>query len=216
MTPIRCAMVLGVLLLASACAPQPTFRQTAEIGAEGQPTPDQAVVIFADDQREKTSLRDVPQVGDVLFRRVDDSYAARPDNEFDFGIVGSVAADWDATFGKRDRNRMPRAFAIAPGTYVIDMIRIGSNATTIGHGYDPATRTVRLGSFQVAAGEVVNLGRLVVHMYWFDGIFVSDVVDDSAEARGVLQGALAGLAPKLQTRLLRVVHVVPFVLGKAR
>jgi hypothetical protein len=213
MANIRYVSAIALVILAASCAPLPAYRQSAMLQPGATADEGKAVVIFAADIRELTALRDLSQVGDVYFRKVDDTYRTRAQNDYDFGIRGSVGADWGALTGSKDENKAPRVFAIEPGTYVIEKINIGSNATTAGPGYDLETNAVRIGSFAVRAGEVVNLGRLVVHMYWHEGYFALDVADDSAEVRGLVSAALE---PKLQTRLLQVAPRTAFAIGAAR
>jgi hypothetical protein len=69
------------------------------------------------------------------------------------------------------KNRAPHLFNIEPGTYVIETIKIGSGAVTVGPGYDTASHNPRFGIFVARPGEIVNLGRLIVHMHWHEGFF---------------------------------------------
>jgi hypothetical protein len=205
--------VLGALVLllgsfgSSLALDQPT--------ASGHQPGQSAIVILAVDLRELTSLRDIPQVGDVLFRRIE-RRQGRANDDYDLAIRGSVASDWKKVFGGSDENRAPRVFAVEPGTYVIEKINIGSGPTTIGPGIDAQSHAPRFGSFVVREGEALNLGRLVVHMHWHEGYFAATVEDDTVEARSALVGGNEGLAAKLQTRLLRVVPKFPFQAGGGR
>lgn len=174
-----------------------------------------AIVILAVDLRELTSLRDVPHVGDVFFRRTE-RRQNRANDDYDLAIRGSVASDWKRVFGASDENRAPHVFAIEPGTYIIEKINIGGGPTTIGPGIDAQSHTPRFGSFEVREGEVLNLGRLVVHMHWHEGYFDAAIEDNTAEARRALVGGNQGSAAKLQTRLLRVVPKFPFQTGGGR
>jgi hypothetical protein len=183
--------------------------------AGGHQPAQSAIVILAVDLRELTSIRDVPHVGGVFFRRID-RRQSRANDDYDLAIRGSVAGDWKRVFGGSDENRAPRVFAVEPGTYVIEKINIGSGPTTIGPGIDAQSRNPRFGSFMVREGEVLNLGRLVVHMHWHEGYFDANVVDDTAEARSALVNGNQGLAAKLQTRLLKVIPKFPFQAGGGR
>jgi hypothetical protein len=116
-------------------------------------------------------------------------------------------------FGGSDDNRAPRIFAVEPGTYVIEKINIGSGAATVGPGMDAQSHAPRFGSFVVREGEVLNLGRLVVHMHWHEGYFAATVVDNTTAAQTALANGNQGLATRLQTRLLRVVPKFPFRVG---
>lgn len=176
--------------------------------AAGQQPAKSATVVLAVDLRELTSIRDVSHIGDVLFRRLERRGGAAAD--YDLAIRGSVAADWKGLFGGSDDNRTPHAYAVEPGTYVIDKINIGSGPTTIGRGIDPQSQTYRFGGFVVREGEVLNLGRLVVHMHWHEGYFHAAVQDNTAEARTALAGSRQDLAGRLQTRLLKVVPKFAF------
>jgi hypothetical protein len=201
----------ALVLLLSSFGASPTQGQ---LTAKRRPA-QSATVILAVDLRELTSLRDAPHVGDVFFRRVG-RRQSRPNDDYDIAIRGSVAADWKRVFGGSDDNRAPHIFTVEPGTYVIEKINIGSGPTTIGLGIDAQSRTPRFGSFEVREGEVLNLGRLVVHMHWHEGYFYAKVEDDTAEARIALANGNQGLAPRLQTRLLKVVPKFPFQVGGGR
>jgi hypothetical protein len=170
---------------------------------------------LAVDLRELTSLRDIPDVGDVFFRR-SERRQNRANDDYDLAIRGSVASAWKAVFGVADANRAPHVFTVEPGTYIIEKINIGGGPTTIGPGIDAQTRTPRFGSFVVREGEVLNLGRLVVRMHWHEGYFDATVEDGTAEARSVLVGGYQGLATKLLTRLLKVTPRFPFQAGGGR
>jgi hypothetical protein len=174
-----------------------------------------ATVVLAVDLRELTSLRDVSHVGDVLIRRIDRRQGRGPD-DYDLAIRGSVAADWKSFLGGADDNRAPHVFTVAPGTYVIEKINIGAGPTTAGPGVDPQGQTPRFGSFVVRDGEVVNLGRLVVHMHWHEGYFAAKVEDNTAEARTALATGHPGLAARLQTRLIKIVPRFPYQMGGGR
>jgi hypothetical protein len=200
-----------VLLLSS-------FGSTLALGqstASGHQPAQSAIVILAVDLRELTSLRDVPLVGDVLFRRTE-RRQNRANDDYDLAIRGSVASDWKSVFGGTDENRAPHVFAVEPGTYVIEKINIGSGPTTIGPSIDAQSHTPRFGSFVVQGGEVLNLGRLVVHMHWHEGYFDAAVEDNTAEARRALVGGNQGSAAKLQTRLLKVASKFSFQVGGGR
>jgi hypothetical protein len=201
----------ALVLLLSSFGASPTQGQ---LTAKRRPA-QSATVILAVDLRELTSLRDAPHVGDVFFRRVG-RRQSRPNDDYDIAIRGSVAADWKRVFGGSDDNRAPHIFTVEPGTYVIEKINIGSGPTTIGLGIDAQSRTPRFGSFEVREGEVLNLGRLVVHMHWHEGYFYAKVEDDTAEARIALANGNQSLAPRLQTRLLKVVPKFPFQVGGGR
>ncbi len=168
--------------------------------------------MFTVDLRELTSLRDVPHVGGVFFNRIE-RRQNRVNDDYDLAIRGSVAADWKSIFGGSDDNRAPHVLAVEPGTYVIEKINIGSGPTTIGPGIDPQSHSPRFGSFVVRGGEVLNLGRLVVHMHWHEGYFDAKVEDNTDEARNALADGNQGLGARLQTRLLRVIPRFPFQVG---
>jgi hypothetical protein len=200
------------LLLTSVMASL-AFGQSA--APDGRGSAGKATVVIAVDLREQTSLRDVPQVGDVLFRRID-RYQSRANDDYDLAIKGSVASDWKSVFGRPDDNRAPQLFAIEPGTYVIEKINIGSGPTTIGPGIDAGSHAPRFGTFTVRPGEVLNLGRLVVHMHWHEGYFDAKVEDNTADARHGLAESSPQLAARLQTRLITVVPKLPFRAGGGR
>jgi hypothetical protein len=205
--PLVC--VLASFLMA--CAPVPMFRQNALAPVTTGELKDKAVVVVAADLRELTSLRDMSQVGDVCFRKVDGQYSSRAPNDFDFGIHGSVAADWRANFGSKDDNKAPQIFVIEPGTYVLEHIKIGANAVTAGPGYVPAG--YRFGGFSVRAGEVVNLGELVIHLRWRSGVFTAETIDNSVAVRELLATRDPGLEAKLETKLLPIAPSMPFRMG---
>jgi hypothetical protein len=207
----RASAVAALVLLLSSFESSPTLGQ---LTASGRQAAQSGTVVLAVDLRELTSLRDVPHVGDVFFRRIERQ--SRASDDYDLAIRGSVAADWKAVFGGSDDNRAPHVFAVEPGIYVIDKINIGSGPTTIGPGIDAQSHTPRFGSFVVRGGEVLNLGRLVVHMHWYEGYLDAKVEDNAAEARKVLVDSNQALAARLQTRLLGVVPKFPFRVGGGR
>jgi hypothetical protein len=172
-----------------------------------------ATIMLAVDLRELTSLRDVGQVGEVFFVR--SPRGQNPKDQYDIAIRGSVAADWTAVFGGADDNRAPRVFTVQPGAYVLEKINIGSSPTTAGPGLD-AQNKPRFGSSVVRQGEVLNLGRLVVHMHWRDGYFSAKVEDNTADARKTLAARDPALAARLQTRLLAVIPRFLFQMGGGR
>jgi hypothetical protein len=200
-----------VLLLSSFCSSLALGQSTTS----GHQAAQSAIVILAVDLRELTSLRDAPHVGDVFFRRTE-RRQNRANDDYDLAIRGSVASDWKSAFGGADENRATHVFAVEPGTYVIEKINIGSRPTTTGPGIDAQSHTPSFGSFVVREGEVLNLGRLVVHMHWHEGYFDAAVEDNTAEARRALAGGNQGSAAKLQTRLLKVVPKFPFQAGGGR
>jgi hypothetical protein len=179
--------------------------------ANGRQPGKTATVVLAVDLREVTSLRDAPHVGDVFFRRIEQPHD-RAGGNYDLAIRGSVVADWKGLFGGSDDNRTAHIFAVEPGTYVIEKINIGSGPTTVGPGIDAQTHAPRFGSFSVREGEVLNLGRLVVHMHWHghEGYFDAKVEDNTAEARNAVANGNRGIAARLQTRLLKVTPKFPF------
>jgi hypothetical protein len=203
---------LATLLLFLTCSESRLANCQTAVSSQGS-SGEKATVIVAVDLRELTSVRDAPHVGDVFFRRVDDKYQARANGPYDFGVQGSVAADWSATFGGRDENRAPHLFEIEPGTYVIERIKIGSGATTIGRGYDLTSHRQRFGIFVVRPGEIVNLGRLTVHMHWHQGFFDAQIKDNSDEVRRFLAESHPKLASKVQAKLLTVIPKFPFQAG---
>jgi hypothetical protein len=77
---------------------------------------------------------------------------------------------------------------VEPGTYVIEKINIGGGPTTVGPGLDARSHTPRFGSFTMRAGEVLNLGRLVVHMHWHEGYFDARIEDSDDETRDRISG----------------------------
>nr|WP_157872513.1 hypothetical protein [Bradyrhizobium sp. ORS 278] len=200
------------LLLAMSTA---SAQQRPSDGRAASTNNEKAIVVLAADLRELTSLRDVDHVGDVLFRRVDRSQG-RANDDYDLALRGSVAADWKRVFGRGDDNRAPRVFTIEPGTYYIERINIGSGPTTRGPGLDSPTRTPRFGGFSVRSGEVINLGRLVVHMHWEKGFFSAEVEDNSAEAMQAIGAANPQAAARLRTRLMNVVPQFAFQSGGGR
>jgi hypothetical protein len=213
---MECAQRLGALvafvLLLGSLGPSLTFGQSTPT----RRSPAQAsTVVLTVDLRELTSLRDLPHVGDVFFRRIGRRESRAP-NDYDIAIRGSVAASWKRVFGGSDENRTPHIFAVEPGTYVIEKINIGSGPTTIGAGIDPQSQAPRFGSFTVREAEVINLGRLVVHMHWHEGYFDAKVEDNTAEVRNALVDGNQGLAARLQTRLLKVVPKFAFQVGGGR
>ncbi len=209
---------LAALILALVLCP-PFAQTSAQQRLSAQRTPgrstEKAVVVLAADLRELTSLRDLEHVGDVLFRRLDQAQVPSND-DYDLAVRGSVAADWKRVLGRGDDNRAPHVFTIEPGTYFIDKINIGGGPTTRGPGLDPQSRTPRFGSFTVRPGEVVNLGRLVVHMHWDQGIFTAKVEDNSADAAQAVSQSNPQVAAKLRTRLISVVPQFPFQRGGGR
>jgi hypothetical protein len=206
------ALAALVLLLTSFGAPQAPGQSPAPQARRG--AGEKATVVLATDLRELTSLRDIPMTGDVFFRRID-RYQGRADDDYDLAVRGSVSADWKSVFGGSDENRAPHIFALEPGTYFIAKINIGGGPTTVGPGLDAQSHTPRFGSFTVRPGEVLNLGRLVVHMHWHEGYFHAKIEDNAADAQRAL-AANQALAPKLQTRLLAVVPSFPFQVGGGR
>jgi hypothetical protein len=174
-----------------------------------------ATIVLAVDLRELTSIRDVPHSGSVFFNRIE-RRQSRVNDDYDLAIRYTTAADWKRAFGGSDDNRAPHVFVVEPGTYLIEKINVGSSPTTIGPGIDPQSHTPRFGSFVVRGGEVLNLGRLVVHMHWHEGYFDAKVEDDTDEARNAIVDGNEGLVARLQTRLLRVVPTFPFQLGASR
>jgi hypothetical protein len=208
----RVGVLLALILLLSSFGSSLALGQSA---ASGHRPAQSAIVVLAVDLREQTSLRDVPHVGDVFFRR-SERRQNRANDDYDLAIRGSVASDWKSVFGGADENRAPHVFAVEPGTYVIEKINIGGGPTTIGPGIDAQSHTPRFGSFVVREGEVLNLGRLVVHMHWHEGYFDATIEDNTAEARRALVDGNRGSAAKLQTRLLRVAPKFPFQAGGGR
>lgn len=186
-----------------------------QLAPNGRQAARSGTVILAVDLRELTSLRDVGHVGDVFFRRIE-RRQNRANDDYDLAIRGSVAADWKSVFGGSDDNRAAHVFAVEPGTYIIEKINIGSGPTTIGPGLDAQSKIPRFGSFMVRDGEVLNLGRLVVHMHWYEGYFYAKVEDNTAEARKALAGRNQRLVAGLQTQLLKVVPKFPFQVGGGR
>jgi len=208
----RVGVLPAIILLLSSLGSSLAIGQSS---TSGHRPAQSAIIILAVDLRELTSLRDAPQVGDVFFRRTE-SRQNRANNDYDLAIRGSVASDWKSVFGGADENRAPHVFAVEPGTYVIEKINIGGGPTTIGPGIDAQSHTPRFGSFSVREGEVLNLGRLVVHMHWHEGYFNAAVEDNTAEAQRALVDGNQGSAAKLQTRLLKVAPKFPFQLGGGR
>jgi hypothetical protein len=206
----RASALVTIGLLLTLLSPLPGWTQSSQ---KGQRPTQSATVVLAVDLRELTSLRDVSHVGDVFFLRSPNGRNNTKDR-YDLAIRGSVSADWGAVFGGSDDNRAPHVFTVQPGTYVIEKINIGSGPTTIGSGGD-AQNKPRFGSFVVREGEVLNLGRLVVHMHWREGYFSAKVEDNSADVRKIFAGKPA-LAARLQTRLLDVAPRFPFYVGGGR
>jgi hypothetical protein len=196
----RAGAITAVVLLLGSLWPSLAFSQAPPSRHQSTQL---ATVVLTVDLRELTSLRDLPHVGDVLFRRIG-VRESRARDDYDIAIRGSVAADWKSAFGGSDANRAPHVLSIQPGTYFIEKINIGSGPTTIGSGIDPQTQAPRFGSFVVREGEVINLGRLVVHMHWHEGYFDAKVEDNTAEARSALADSNRDFAARMQTRLLKV------------
>lgn len=207
---IRLARALAVFASLSISAASAVWAQSSSKQRESAQS---ATIIFAVDLRELTSLRDAGHVGDVFFVR--SPRGQNPKEPYDIAIRGSVAADWSAVFGGGDDNRAPRILTVQPGTYVLEKINIGSGPTTAGSGLD-AQNKPRFGSFVVRQGEVLNLGRLVVHMHWHDGYFSAKVEDNTADARKMLAAHNPALAARLQARLLAVVPKFVFQMGGGR
>jgi hypothetical protein len=206
----RIGALTALVLLLNSFWSSLAFSQTAV----GRKPTQSATVVLAVDLRELTSLRDVPHGGEVFFNRIERQ--RRANDDYDLAIRYSAAASWKSAFGGPDDNRAPHVFVVEPGTYAIEKINIGSNPTTIGPGIDPQSNAPRFGSFAVRGGEVLNLGRLVVHMHWHEGYFDASVEDNTDEARSVLTDSKQGLGARLQTRLLRVVPKFPFQMGAGR
>jgi hypothetical protein len=199
------ALATLVLLL----GPSFAFSQTTVAGRQPAQS---ATVVLAVDLRELTSLRDIPHSGNVFFNRIERGHS-RADGDYDLAIRYSAAAGWKSAFGGPDDNRAPHVFSIESGTYVIEKIDIGSNPTTIGPGVDPQSHSPHFGSFVVRGGEVLNLGRLVVHMHFHEGYFDAKVEDNTDEAGTALAGRNQGLRVRLQTRLMTVIPKFPFQMG---
>jgi hypothetical protein len=197
--------VIAVALLISSCAAPAMYRQSWTLGPGDVIPSGKAIVILAADFREQTSFRDnISQSGNVFFRKLDETYQALPNDHYDFGIEYSVGADWRANLGSSDDNRAPHLFAIEPGKYVIEKITIGSSPKTIMPGYDPRADRANYGIFSVRSGEVVNLGRLVVHMHFYDGYFSAKVEEDADEVRQLLSKSHPTFEAKLQARSIQV------------
>jgi hypothetical protein len=203
----------ALVLLLTPFGASPAPGQSPALQA-GRRALEKATVVLATDLRELTSLRDIATVGDVFFRRID-WYQGRASDDYDLAVRGSVSADWKSVLGGSDENRTPHIFTLEPGTYFIEKINIGGGPTTVGPGLDARSHTPRFGSFSVRPGEVLNLGRLVVHMHWHEGYFDAKIEDNAADAQRAL-AVNQQLAPKLQTRLLTVVSRFPFQAGGGR
>lgn len=170
-----------------------------------------AVVAIAVDLREKTSLRDnIPHFGSIFFRKIDSQYDTRRQNDYDFAIQYNLSASWKSVAGHRDENRTPRLFQIEPGTYVIERIDIGNGPTTYHPGYDSATNRISYGQFTVRAGDAVNLGRLVVHMHYYEGTFSLKVEDNTAELLQFMSESYPSTDTRIQLKLLTVAPTAPF------
>lgn len=206
----RASALAAMAFLLTLAAPFSAVGQSAQKGREAGKS---STVVLAVDLRELTSLRDLSHVGDVFLLRSPRGHNAK--DRYDIAIQGSVAADWGAVFGGSDDNRAPRVFTVQPGTYVIEKINIGDGPTTAGTGTDSQNKP-RFGSFVVRDGEVLNLGRLVVHMHWHDGYFSAKVEDNTAEVRKMLMQQDPALGARLKTRALTVVPKFPFQLGGRR
>jgi hypothetical protein len=201
-------LALSFLLLCSAScqtAPVPVRNQEMTKLADGWET-QKAVVIIAADLREKTSLRDnIPHFGSMFFRKVDSAYDNRDKNDYDFAIQYSLAADWKATAGQRDENRSPRLFQLEPGDYVIERIDIGGGPTTVYRGYYTGSQRASFGRFTVSAGDVTNLGRLVVHMHYYERVFSLVVEDNTSEVSQYIAEHYPSLKMKLKTQQMDVI-----------
>lgn len=204
-------LVTGALSLwiLGACQSTPPGLSTGENPQLGE-WKQHGIVIIAVDIRERTSLREnIRHLGSVFFRRVDAGYAARARGDYDFGVQYTLGADWRGLVGE-DENRAARLFRVEPGEYVIERIDIGSGPTTRIPGFDERTRRALIGGFSIRAGEVKNLGRLIVHMHFREGVFVPSVQDNSAEVAKFLAARYPSLVPLTRTDLIRVVPRVPY------
>jgi hypothetical protein len=210
----RSGLLAAAILLLTAFGESPATAQSTGRKA-GHGAVEKATVVLATDLRELTSMRDIAMVGDVFFRRIERSQG-RANGDYDLAVSGSASADWKSVFGSADDNRAPHVFTLEPGTYIIEKINIGGGPTTSGPGLDEGSRAPRFGSFTVRPGEVLNLGRLVVHMHWDEGYFYAKVEDDSADAQQALAAANPQAAAKLQTRLLTVAPRFAFQTGGGR
>ena len=211
---IRCWRFLTLLTLVcllTACAAPATFRQQAEPPRDALDLNRRALVVLAADLRQAGTeiFGDSGQMGDVYFRRLDAAFRDRPATDHDFGIEYALGADWAALAGP-DENRAPKIFALRPGSYILHKINIGTWPTTPPGSFDPVSGEVYYGVFEVRAGEVINLGRLVVHMHFKQRYFAARVEDNTDEARQVLATAYPDLAPRMTTRPLRVAERMPF------
>lgn len=199
-----------VLVLLAGCAVPADFRYPVVEGGQSVDLTGKAVVVLASDIRERTSLRpDLKHFGQVYFVRIDDSYLARGESSYDFGIEYSLASDW-AALASEDENRLAKVFVIDPGTYVLEKVSIGSSPTTIGRGFNPQTGLVRYGGFQVQAGEVVDLGRLLVHMHFYSGYFSARVEENTTDAQRALGQVFPDLVTSMVSRPLEVAATMPF------
>jgi hypothetical protein len=206
------SVVLLLCLASCQTAPVPVRNQEVTELAEGWEK-QRAVVVIAADLREKTSLRDnIPHFGSVFFRKVDSGYDNRDKNDYDFAIQYSLSADWKATAGQRDENRSPRLFQLEPGEYVIERIDIGSGPTTVYRGYYPGSQRASFGHFTVSAGDVTNLGRLVVHMHFYEKTFSLVVEDNTSEVSQYIAEHYPSLKQKQKTRLMDVIARFPFTI----
>jgi hypothetical protein len=91
----RVGVLLALILLLSSFGSPLALGQSA---ASGHRPAQSAIVVLAVDLREQTSLRDVPHVGDVFFRR-SERRQNRANDDYDLAIRGSVASDWKSVFG---------------------------------------------------------------------------------------------------------------------
>jgi hypothetical protein len=121
-----------------------------------------------------------------------------------------IAADWKATAGQRDENRLPRLFRLEPGEYVIERIDIGGEPTTIYRGYYPGLQRASFGHFTVRAGDVSNLGRLVVHMHYYERAFSLVVEDNIADVSQYAAERYPQLKQQLRTQPMDVIARFPF------
>jgi hypothetical protein len=205
---------LFLLLSLASCqtAPVPVRNQEVTKLAEGWER-QKAIVVIAVDLREKTSLRDnIPHFGSMFFRKVDSGYDNRDKNDYDFAIQYSLSADWKATAGQLDENRSPRLFQLEPGDYVIERIDIGGGPTTVYRGYYTGSKRASFGHFTVGAGDVINLGRLVVHMHYYEKAFSLVVEDNTSEVSQYIAERYPSLKTKLKAQQMDVIARFPFSL----
>ena len=209
---LKITLAMLVTFLISGCADiSARYRQDSLTPPAISKIEQRAVVVLAFDAREQTNLRNLDHMGQFFFRKIEDDYEQRAKNDFDFGYQYSVSADWGSMTGV-DENRVPKVFFLDPGLYVVERIIIGQSASTFYPGFSRKSGRATYGYFAVKPGEVINLGRLVVQMYWNRGTLSAFVRDDIEEAKAALSKYNLHLEDKIVVRPITMVESFPFKL----